>query len=83
MTASGLRFVRRTHDRGYHYFIVNRGWEPVHAIVPLAAPFESALLLDPWRPTVPGKVIRRGAEPWPTKARPPTQSRCSWSRANP
>ncbi|GAA5118490.1 hypothetical protein JIN84_15940 [Luteolibacter yonseiensis] len=58
MTASGLRFVRRAHDQGYHYFIVNRGNETFDGPLPLSVPFKSAAILDPWNPghtvTVPG-----------------------------
>ncbi len=50
MTASGLRFVRRTHAEGYHYFVVNRSDKPFDGILPLAVPFQSALILDPWNP---------------------------------
>ncbi|MES2922516.1 MAG: glycosyl hydrolase [Verrucomicrobiota bacterium] len=48
MTSLGLRFVRRTHDSGYHYFIVNRGEKPFDGVLPLGVPFQSALILDPW-----------------------------------
>jgi len=48
MTGAGLRFVRRTHAEGYHYFIVNRGKETFNGAVPIGTPFQSALVLDPW-----------------------------------
>ena len=48
MTAAGLRFVRRSHAGGYHYFIVNRADKPFAGILPLAVPFQSAVVLDPW-----------------------------------
>ncbi|MEO7101570.1 MAG: glycosyl hydrolase [Luteolibacter sp.] len=48
MTDSGLRFVRRTHKDGYHYFIANRSKQAFDGPLPIAVPFESALLLDPW-----------------------------------
>lgn len=48
MTAAGLRFVRRTHAGGYHYFIVNRSDKPFDGSLPLAVPFQSAVILDPW-----------------------------------
>ena len=48
MTDSGLRFVRLTHAEGYHYFIANRSKQTFDGPLPLAVPFESALLLDPW-----------------------------------
>lgn len=51
MTTSGLRFVRRTHDKGYHYFIVNRGDKVFNGMIPLAVPFKSVAILDPWNPS--------------------------------
>jgi hypothetical protein len=51
MAALGLRFVRRSHAEGYHYFIVNRSGKPFDGIVPLAVPFECAVILDPWSDT--------------------------------
>ena len=43
----GLRFVRRTHAEGYHYFMANRGDKPVDGWVTLATRAQSALILDP------------------------------------
>jgi len=43
----GLRFVRRTHAEGYHYFIANRSETPVDGWVTLGTRATSALLLDP------------------------------------
>lgn len=43
----GLRFIRRTHSQGYHYFLANRGTEAVDGWVPLGTPARSAVLLDP------------------------------------
>ncbi len=48
MTSAGLRFVRRAHAEGYHYFIVNRSNEPFEGELPLATGLQSALTLDPW-----------------------------------
>lgn len=48
MVDFGLRFVRRTHAEGYHYFIVNRGKETFDGVLPMGTPFRSALVLDPW-----------------------------------
>ncbi|RYD18860.1 MAG: hypothetical protein EOP88_21100, partial [Verrucomicrobiaceae bacterium] len=48
MTASGLRFIRRSHDRGYHYFVVNRSGKTFDGVLPLAVSFNSAAILDPW-----------------------------------
>lgn len=50
MTASGLRFIRRSHDQGYHYFVVNRSGKTFDGILPLAVAFGSAAVLDPWNP---------------------------------
>jgi hypothetical protein len=47
MADAGLRFVRRAHARGYHYFLVNRGDRPVDGWVALATPAKSAAILDP------------------------------------
>lgn len=48
MVAEGLRFVRRTHEGGYHYFIANRGTKRFHGDLRLSVPFQSAVVLDPW-----------------------------------
>ena len=57
MTDAGLRFVRRSHESGYHYFIVNRGDKPFDGILPLAVPFQSAVILDPWNPSNNGTAL--------------------------
>jgi len=44
---TGVRFVRRTHTAGYHYFFVNRGSKPVDGWVSLGTKAKSAVLLDP------------------------------------
>jgi hypothetical protein len=43
----GLRFVRRAHSGGYHYFLANRSEKAVDGWVPLGTRAESAILLDP------------------------------------
>jgi hypothetical protein len=43
----GIRFVRRTHPGGHHYFLVNRGDKPVDGWVSLGTPAKSAVLIDP------------------------------------
>ncbi|HZL43582.1 MAG TPA: glycosyl hydrolase [Verrucomicrobiae bacterium] len=43
----GLRFVRRRHAEGYHYFIANRGDRPVDGWIRLGTRAASAVLLDP------------------------------------
>jgi len=50
MTSSGLRFIRRSHEKGYHYFVVNRSGKTFDGILPLAVKFKSAAILDPWNP---------------------------------
>lgn len=60
MTASGLRFVRRSTGSGYHYFIVNRSPERFSGIVRPSVPFRSALLLDPWSDAGAGKLAISG-----------------------
>ncbi|HEY1377915.1 MAG TPA: glycosyl hydrolase, partial [Gemmataceae bacterium] len=47
MADAGLRFVRRTHPGGHHYFLVNRGDKAVDGWVSLGTPARSAVLLDP------------------------------------
>ncbi|MGB6223332.1 glycosylhydrolase-like jelly roll fold domain-containing protein, partial [Haloferula sp.] len=47
MSQLGLRFVRRSHREGHHYFIVNRSPDPVDEWVTLATPATSAILMDP------------------------------------
>ncbi len=47
MAAHGLRFVRRSHSEGSHYFIVNRSNKRVDAWIPLSTPATSAVLMDP------------------------------------
>lgn len=54
MTDAGLRFVRRSHPDGYHYFIVNRSAKTFDGILPLAVPFHSAVIMDPWNPATNG-----------------------------
>jgi hypothetical protein len=62
MRAAGLRFVRRTHAEGYNYFIVNRSAHDFVGNLPLATPFKSAVILDPWHPETSG-VIASGEIP--------------------
>jgi hypothetical protein len=44
---SGVQFVRRRHNGGCHYFIVNSGQTAVDAWSPLATDLKSAVLMDP------------------------------------
>jgi len=43
----GIRFVRRTHPQGCHYFLANRGKSLVDGWVALGSPAKSAVILDP------------------------------------
>lgn len=47
MVDQGLQFVRRSHDSGQTYFIVNRGDQAVNGWVPLAGEAASAAIFDP------------------------------------
>jgi hypothetical protein len=47
MVDAGLRYVRRTHPRGHHYFVVNQGDHPVDGWVTLGTRARSAVILDP------------------------------------
>ena len=62
-TDLGLRFVRRTHALGYHYFFVNRGANAVDGWVTLGRPARSAVLLDPREADRTGvAALRRSAD---------------------
>jgi hypothetical protein len=50
MVDLGLRYIRRTREDGYHYFIVNRGTEPVDSWITLATTAQSAVILNPMFP---------------------------------
>jgi len=59
----GLRFVRRAHPKGYHYFLVNRGEKAIDGWVPLGTPAKSAVILDPRFPDRAGVApLRRSAD---------------------
>ena len=44
---SGLEFIRRTHEEGFHYFLANLGPDLIDGWIPLSVPVRSAVLLDP------------------------------------
>lgn len=46
-TKLGLRLIRRSNDRGYHYFIANLTPDDVTEHTTLAVPFKEAMWLDP------------------------------------
>ena len=43
----GMNYIRRTHSGGYHYFISNLSDRSLDDWVPMATPFQSAVILDP------------------------------------
>ena len=43
----GIRFVRRAHSQGYHYFLVNRSERSVDGWVTLGLPAKSVVIFDP------------------------------------
>jgi hypothetical protein len=47
LAQSGLRFIRRRHDEGHHYFIANLSGRPIKGWMPLAVEYTSAAILDP------------------------------------
>jgi hypothetical protein len=59
MTDVGLRFVRRTHEKGWHYFIVNWSEKPVDGWVSLGAAAKSAAILDPMQESRRGMAALR------------------------
>jgi hypothetical protein len=58
----GVRFVRRTHPEGYHYFLVNRGERAVDGWVTLGTPAKSAVFLDPMVENRAGLAALRNGE---------------------
>jgi hypothetical protein len=44
---TGLRFIRRTHGQGHHYFLAHLGDRPLDGWVTLGTPAASAAILDP------------------------------------
>ncbi len=59
MIDSGLRFVRRTSERGRQYFVVNSSDRAVDSWITLAAPAKAAALLDPMNPARTGLASLR------------------------
>ncbi len=47
MVNMGANYIRRSHAEGYHYFISNLSGQKLDTWVPLATPFQSAVILDP------------------------------------
>ncbi|HEX4797607.1 MAG TPA: glycosyl hydrolase [Humisphaera sp.] len=59
MIDSGLRFVRRTHEHGRQYFIVNSSDRTVDSWISLGEPAKAAALLDPMNATRAGLAALR------------------------
>ena len=59
MVDAGLSFVRRTHERGHHYFVVNRSERAVDGWIALGTPAEAAVILDPRYENVAGVAALR------------------------
>lgn len=47
MTDSGLSFIRRTHQRGHHYFVANMNDKAFDNWITLGAKAQSAIIMDP------------------------------------
>ena len=47
ITDLGVKYIRRTHDEGLHYFFVNHSDRAVNGWVALGEPCTSAVILDP------------------------------------
>ena len=61
LTKFGLRFMRREWERGFHYFIANRGEAPFDGWLPLRGNPQSVVLLDPSREDRAGRAAQRTA----------------------
>jgi len=47
MVSMGVNYIRRSHAEGYHYFISNLSDQVLNNWVPMATPFQSAVIMDP------------------------------------
>ena len=47
MVGQGVKYIRRTHSEGNHYFISNLSDQSLDDWVPMATSFQSAVILDP------------------------------------
>ncbi len=43
----GIKYMRRSHEQGYHYFLANPGPNTFNGWAPLATPLKSAVIFDP------------------------------------
>ena len=62
MVDAGLDFIRRTHDRGHHYFVANMSGKPVDGWIPLGVPFKSAVIMDACSARTGVATVRSGRE---------------------
>ncbi len=44
---NGIGFIRRRYQQGHYYFLANLSDKTIDGWIPMAVPFESALILDP------------------------------------
>ena len=61
----GLKAIRRTNERGYHYFISNLQPSDIDAWIPLAVPAASAQLWNPMTGDITPASIRHNAQNQP------------------
>jgi hypothetical protein len=47
ITQNGAGFIRRRYQQGHYYFLANLAEKTIDGWIPMAVPFESALILDP------------------------------------
>ncbi len=59
IAAAGIRFIRRTHGEGHHYFLANLGAKTVEGWTPLGVAARSAVLMDPRFPDGNGTAALR------------------------
>jgi hypothetical protein len=62
MVLLGADYIRRTHAEGYHYFISNLSDQLLDQWIPMAIPFQSALILDPLSSDKSGLAVTRQNE---------------------
>jgi hypothetical protein len=62
---AGIRFVRRAHPGGHHYFLVNVSDRPVDGLVRLGTEGWSAVLLDPLTGEAGQARVLLGSDPLP------------------
>jgi hypothetical protein len=64
---TGLRFIRRTHAKGHHYFLAHLGDRPLDGWVTLGTPAASAMILDPRFEDAAGTAVLRHTDDGPVQ----------------